>query len=163
MEFAVVAQGQPVIADILNDLGPVFIRLVLGIRDIILNAFDPLPVRSLLAIHFDLCGIHIGVEHFCLARITQCILNCCGLRLFQCYCLTNVLILKGKHLVRVKTQHVFIADAVGNAVAVQFVAKHIGLCVVFLGIFLENRCAGKAEENCVRESILDVPKHITKG
>ena len=64
------------------------------------------------------------VEHFGFRRIRLGFLNRCRFRLLQRDSLTNILVSVGQHHVRVESEHIAIADAVGDAVSVKAIAEH---------------------------------------
>ena len=163
VEFTVVAQGQPVFLNILDNGLLMLGRQILCIGQIILNPLDPLSVRTRFAVHFHLRVVHVLIVHSCFCRVVQGICNRSCLCFFQCNSLPHIFVAEGKYLVRVKAQHIFIADAVCYAVTVQLIAKHIGLCVVLFGVFLKHGRAGKAEENRARKGFFYNCQHIAKG
>ena len=63
----------------------------------------------------------------------------------------------------VKTQHIFIANAVCDGIAVQLIAENGRRSGIFPGVFFLNRRAGKAKEKRIGESVLNGEQHIAKS
>ena len=73
------------------------------------------------------------------------------------------MVVEGCHHVRVEAQHIAVADAVGDAVAVQALAEHHGGGGALLLVLVENRRACEAEEQRVGESPAYVLEHVAEG
>ena len=125
MEFVASAQQGELVENILHDLVFMWRALrILRCGQIVLNAFDMFSGLRFHGSHRHLLRIHVMVEHLSFRRVYLGFLNRRGFRFLQCDRLTNVLISVGQHHVRVESEHIAIADAVGDAVSVKAIAEH---------------------------------------
>ena len=125
MEFVASAQQWELVENILHDLVFMWRALrILRCGQIVLNAFDMFSGLRFHGSHRHLLRIHVMVEHLSFRRICLGLLNRRGFRFLQCDRLTNILVSVGQHHVRVESEHIAIADAVGDAVSVKAIAEH---------------------------------------
>ena len=161
MIFFALAKSLPILQHIANHRINMFRFLILHIGHIILNAFLIFAVLIILARHRHI--VHKAVVDF-LFRFTGehfAFIRCFGL--LQGDGAAQITVFKGADMEGVKAQHIFIANAVCDGIAVQLIAENGRRSGIFPGVFFLNRRAGKAKEKRIGESVLNGEQHIAKS
>ena len=140
-----------------------FLRFILDSWNIVFNSCYVLTTFVCMTDHSNLLRIHIFIVNLTFYRVCDCFLLGSRFRFFQSHNFPDVFIFKGHDFIRIKSEDILISDAVGNAVPVQFAAEYGSRRILFLFVFLLNRCAGKAKEHCLWECVFDCNQHITKS
>ena len=161
MEFAALAENNPVVQNVLHNHALMFIRSVLAVRQIILNALHIGSVTFIEPCHWYI--LHILHEDFLLSRISHRLLNRISLCFFQCHNSSDILVFECEDFIGVKTEYVLISDAVCNTIPVKFIAEHSRCCVHLFLVLILYRCAGEAKEDRSRKCLLNRQEHLSEG
>ena len=127
----------------------------------ILDAFHPSP--RLVDLRAHRCYVHVVVESLLLLRVAHYVVHGGGPRTFQGHSLAKLLVLVRCYHVRIEAEHVSIAYAVRDAVAVQTVAEDHGRGGALLLVLLLYGRAGEAEVQGVGKASADVLQHGAEG
>ena len=133
---------------------------VLALRQIVLYALLPAAIRGPVARHGHLGGLEVGLA---LLRVRKGVGLAVGPGLLERHLAPDVAVLIRAYHVGVECQHVVVADAVGNAVAVQLVAEHVGGSVLLLLVLVLDGRAGKAKQHRRGEGPPDGLHHVAEG
>ena len=149
---------------VLDDLAVVRrIGPVLSAGQEVLNALDVVASAVNHGTHVDLRLVHVVIEDLALALVGDGLADARGLSLLEGHGLAYVVVVEGRHHVRVEAQHIAVTDAVGDAVAVQALAEYHGGGGAFLLVLVEDRRARETEEQRVWESPAYVLEHVAEG
>ncbi len=161
VEFTALAQGDPVVGNVLNHCVMVFVTAVLGVGQMVFDAglidAGAIPVSR----HRHI--VHVTIENILFLGVSKGFLRRCSFGFLKRDGLTQIAVAIGEHLVGIKAEHVLVADAVGDAVAVQLIAEDIGRGVVLADVLLVDGCAAETEEDRAGKALFDINKHVAKG
>lgn len=160
VEFPRVREHRPVVQNILHHRLLMPLAFILRGGDIVLDALHILALL-LSAGHGDL--VHEFQENLFLALVGERFLHRPGFSLFQRHRLPQVPVPVRVHLIRVESEHILVADAVREAVAVQLVSEYIRRGAVLLLILLLDGRPREPEEHRKGERLPDDPQHIPEG
>ena len=103
--------------DILYDLFVVWgVGPVLGAGEKIFDSFDAIACAVDCRRHGDLRRVHVMVEGFALFLVGDSLAYGCGFRFLKGHRFAHVVVVERRYHVGVKTQHIAVANAVGDAV-----------------------------------------------
>ncbi|CAB0590201.1 hypothetical protein CIP107554_00691 [Corynebacterium diphtheriae] len=172
MEHAVAAQLHPMLVDVAGDSLAVVRLLILGRRQVVLDALDDTLIGAATLIvffqlidrgHRNLLFVHELVVDSRLLRVRKCFLYGLGLGLLEGDHGTHTIRPESLHHLRVEAEDVLITDAICNRVAVQLISEQRGRGGMLLLVLIMDGRAGKAEEQRVRQGALDGGEHVTEG
>ena len=120
--------------------------IILRGRNFVFNAADVLAVFVFMACHWHFRAVLVFVIHRFLLLVLHDLGYILCASLVQADRMAQIAILVSGHAIHVKTQHIAVPNAIGQAVAVNFIAENVAGRGILALVFVENGCAGKAEE-----------------
>ena len=155
------AARRPPFNDVVHHGPAVPVTVVLATGHIVLDAPHVRTIGSHISRHGNV--FEIPQVHDLLCRVDEHLFLRVRLCLLEPHHAAQVGIPEGHDHVRVKAQHIAVADAVSDAVAMQLIAEHHGRGrEALLVLFVDGR-AGEPKEHRAGKRPLDLCEHVAKG